>query len=55
MKENALSSRSDELIQTARHFLDTNNPSIWVAGIGMGTIAVGYAAIKAIVKLSENA
>lgn len=55
--ENNLTTRSfnSELIQTSREFLGSNNPALWVAGIGMGTVIVAGYAIKSIVKLSNPA
>lgn len=55
--ENFITNRSfnSELIQTSREFLNSNNPALWVAGIGMGTIVVAGIAIKTIYKLSNAA
>lgn len=46
---------NSELVQTTKNFLESNNPALWVAGIGMGTVVVAGIAIKAIVKLSNPA
>lgn len=53
--ENHITNRSfnSELIQTSREFLGSNNPALWVAGVGMGAMIVAGTAIKAIVKLSN--